>query len=273
MTEWFEGLDQEHRAHADSKGWSKPLTPEIATSILQSHRQLERHFGVPADQLLKLPKDVADPAYQQAVDRLNSMRPVPKAEDYKFDGLKFADGSDLPAEIGPKLQALAVEQRLTPAQLTATTKFLMSMADEDLAAETTSRAAAQGANQAALRQRWGAAFDANSYAVTQAMTLAGIPADVLQSIGMLPVEQYIRAMEGLFNFSKRLNEAEILRGGGPNANPSAGMTVEQATTELNRLKGDRGWFQKWMEGDQAALKTFHDLTSIIAASRVPAPAR
>src|ERR1700723_3163406 len=98
MAEWFETLDAEHLEHATAKGWNKPLTPEIATGIVQAHRAAEKLIGTDPSLLLKLPKDATDPNYQSAYDRIVGMS-VPKTPDeYKFDGIRFKNGSEFDAD-------------------------------------------------------------------------------------------------------------------------------------------------------------------------------
>jgi len=53
-TPWGE-LSEEQTGYVQNKGWENPA------GMLTSYQQLEAHVGVPADQLLKLPSQDADP--------------------------------------------------------------------------------------------------------------------------------------------------------------------------------------------------------------------
>src|SRR6185369_761088 len=67
-TPWYQGkVDAETIGHWDNKGWKKDDPIAVAIEASKQARELQRHFGVPADQLLKLPKDTTDEAGWRAV--------------------------------------------------------------------------------------------------------------------------------------------------------------------------------------------------------------
>src|SRR5512138_734393 len=64
---WYDGLDGETIGHWDNKGWKKDDPKALATELTKAWKGLEKHFGAPADQILRLPKDAADDAGWSAV--------------------------------------------------------------------------------------------------------------------------------------------------------------------------------------------------------------
>ena len=80
MAEWFEGLDAETLAHAEAKGWKDPDAGKVAAAAIRAHAGAEKLIGHPADQVLKLPKDAADPAFQAVYDRVAGMATPAKPE-------------------------------------------------------------------------------------------------------------------------------------------------------------------------------------------------
>src|SRR5690242_976648 len=59
---WHQGIDPLIIGHWQNKGYDLADPGKVALEATKQARELERHFGVPADQLIKLPKDTADEA-------------------------------------------------------------------------------------------------------------------------------------------------------------------------------------------------------------------
>src|SRR6266567_317094 len=66
-TPWYEGIDTEILGHAQNKGWKLDDPKAAFSEATKAARELQKHFGVPADQLLRLPATTADEAGWKAV--------------------------------------------------------------------------------------------------------------------------------------------------------------------------------------------------------------
>src|SRR5580693_1633942 len=81
---WYQGAgaDAETVGFWDNKGWSKDAPDKIAIEATKRARQLESHYGVPAEQLLKLPRADAGPeAWRSIHERLGAPK---ESKDYDF---------------------------------------------------------------------------------------------------------------------------------------------------------------------------------------------
>lgn len=267
MTEWYEGLDADHQATVAAKGWNKPLTPEIAVAIAQAHRAAEKHIGVPADQLLRLPKDATDPAYQGIYDRVVGMAVPKDAAGYTFDDVRFKDGTPLDDADKKFVADLALANKLTPTAARAVAAAFASRADMQVADDGAKSALLRQSNNVALRQAWGADYDQKAFAASKVIDAAGLPKAVLDFVEGLPAPDYIQAMNGLTAMSGALNEAAMLRGG-RTPDPNAGLTPQAAQERLTALQSDPKWAAAYWAGEAGAREVWAQLTSIIAKGRV-----
>src|SRR5258708_38450661 len=85
------GVDQEMVGHWTNRGWINKTAPEIAVEATKAAREAQAYVGVPAEQLVRLPKDPKDElGWKQVWQRFG----VPKeAKEYDFTPVKFADGT------------------------------------------------------------------------------------------------------------------------------------------------------------------------------------
>jgi hypothetical protein len=270
LAEWFEGLDPEHLEHATAKGWNKPLTPEIATGIVQAHRAAEKLIGTDPSLLLKLPKDASDPTYQSAYDRIVGMS-VPKTpEEYKFDGIRFKNGSEFDADDQQFIRGLATKYKLPAAVARGIAEEMVGRAEANFDATNGQNETAKAGSMAALRGTWGADYDKNAFAASQAV-------DALKELGLavptgegLDAPNFVKHMDGLVRLGAQLREANILRGSNVPRDETAGMNAEQARAHFDELKGNREWITKALTPGTAEGKVLQNLQRIMAQGRVAA---
>ena len=84
-TPWHTGVEAEMLGHWQNKGWKTDDPKEVAVAATKQARELERHFGVPADQLLKLPKANDDAIAWNPVYQRLGMPVEPKDYDLSTD--------------------------------------------------------------------------------------------------------------------------------------------------------------------------------------------
>src|SRR5438552_2036438 len=90
---WHAGIEPEILGHWQNKGWKIDDPKEIALAATKQAREAEKHFGVPADQLLKMPKPNAPPEDIKAFwGRLGAPA---EAKDYDFAAIKDAAGQPI----------------------------------------------------------------------------------------------------------------------------------------------------------------------------------
>jgi hypothetical protein len=270
-TTWFSTLSPELQAHITTKGWDKDDIQTAATKAIHSHHAAERLIGAPADQLLRLPKDATDPAYKAAYDRIVGMALPKDASEYKFDDVKFKDGTMLDEEDAAFVRNLATELKLTPEAARGVAQALAKRAEDFEAQAAGTGNLTKEANAAALRATWGAEFDNRSFAAMRSLEAVGFTKGMLEYMATLPQAEYIANMNAAVGLGQKMGEAAMLRGAGGNINtdPTVGMTAPQAVERFEMLKADPAWSKKFMAGDAEAHSEWRKLTTIMASARVP----
>jgi hypothetical protein len=268
--EWYEtALDAETLAHAEAKGWKDADATKVAAAAIKAHLGAEKLIGHPADQVLKLPKDGTDPSFQAIYERVTGMATPPSADAYKFDGVKFKDGSDLTPEDVTFVRDLAIKYKLPAPAAQGIAAELAARADGSDATETAMRETTRAANRAHLMQAWGADFDRKSFSALNAIEAAGLPKTILEHIAALPAPEYRTAMDAVVALGEKMGEAAMLRGGSaPRVDSTAGLAPPEAEARLSALQGDKVWAQKFLAGDVAARDEWTKLCTIIASGRV-----
>ncbi len=237
---WYSTLDADHQAHITSRGWEKLEPAAAAAEAVKAHR-----------------------AAMQMYDRVAG--DIPKSPDeYKFDGIKFKDGTDLQVDDVEFLRKVATDYKMPVSAARGLATALTERVNAAMDAEGASSAVSQAANQTALRQSWAAEYDRRSFTATRAVEAVGFSPEVLAYMASLPPEKYIANMNALVTIGSQLTEAAILRGGGAPTDQTAGMSREQAGARLDELKGDRATALKYLDGDRETVALFNKLMSIMA---------
>lgn len=258
---WFNGADAEIVGHIQNRGWDKLTAAEAALNAVKSHREAEKHLGVPADQLLRFPKDAAD---AEGWTRVNDRLGVPKeAKDYDFSSVKLAGDKPLPAALtealAPALQSVHVGKDAAPEVVRAIAKYL----DTQTSAAETDRTAALNAEREALKINWGSNVEANMLVAKQAATALGVTPEAVAALEN--TIGYAKVMEMFRNIGTKIGEDQFVNSKAPGG--SGIMSAEQAEATLAEKKNDAAWVNKLNEGDQTVLKEFNNLTTIIAAAK------
>lgn len=260
---WYDGLSDELKGHAQNRGLHAKPADEAARQLLQDHREAQQKLGLPPERVIRLPADAADPAWNDVYQRLGA----PKSpDDYKFEGIKFKDGTELPADFTSSIRATAAELHLPVDAAQKLAQRLVAFVDADEERTKTATAAEIGAAQVALRQSWGRDYDLNMFKTTKVIEALGWDAatiDALQNAAGTG-----KFLNGLLAMANRMGEAELLRGGSGPAQNTA-LTREQALERKATMLADQSK-RKLTEAEQTTmLAELMNLDRII----VGAPAR
>ncbi|MDZ4345715.1 MAG: hypothetical protein U1E51_25150 [Candidatus Binatia bacterium] len=242
--DWNTGVtDEGVRGWVTSKGF-KDVTA-LATSALNQ----EKLLGVPADQIVRLPKDDTPEAWAPVYDRLGRPKapadyglPVPEGDKGEFaaTAAKWFHDAGLSAR-----QARVVAEKWNE-HVTGETK-----AQRDA---MTARETEEGA---ALKTAWGANFDANAKLVDKAAATFGMTPE--QLIALKTVMGPSAAMKFVHAIGSKLGvEGEFVIGEGrPGATAN---TPEGAIAQIAALKNDRAFITRFAAGDgdaRAQMKRLH----------------
>lgn len=251
---WYEGkLDAELLGHIENKGWKKDDAIDVAINATKQARELQKHFGVPPDQLLKLPKDTADEAGWRGVrERLG----MPKeAKDYDFSSLGEVDAS-LADKMRGALHKAGVAKDSAPEVLKAVVEHLSGQKS----AADTERAARLQTERAELQKDWGSQFDFNRLTAMQGAKRLGVDeATVAKLEGEVG---YAKVMEMFRKVGAGTNEdtfVDTASGGNP-------TTRNGAVARLAELKSDAGWGKRLLAGDASTKREFDGLMQLIHGS-------
>jgi hypothetical protein len=267
---WYstiEGIDADTIGHIQTKGWDKKPANEVAIEAIRSHRAAELKLGVPADQILRLPKDMTDATAMKPIwQRLGAPA---EAKDYDFSAVekKGADGSVANAKFIDAMRQTAAELNLPKDAAARIAQSVAKYQDEMEVSGKTEIEAKLAEEKTALAQNWGNKFEANKFIATQAANKLAVamgkkPEEIASAVSALEGQVgYKAVMEMFLAIGQKMGEDKYVDSGNSN---SGVMTREQAVARLNTLKGDENWAARLLKGDTEARKELAALTTLIS---------
>lgn len=256
---WYHGAEPDLVGHIQNRGWDKKSEKEVALEAAKSHREAERLIGVPADQIVRLPKDANDPAWKQVFNRVNGTPLDPK--EYDFSTIKDAAGQPIPQAFADTLRKAAATFNLGKDAAAGVAAEVQKFFDGVEAAKATEYQAKITTEKEALAKEWGANFEAQMFIARQAATKIGFTPEEISV--MEKAAGYTAVMKRMNDLGKKLGEDKFVQGGGPNNNNL--MTKEQATAKKNELMQDKAFVNRYNSGDTAAYKEMQALDIILSA--------
>jgi hypothetical protein len=227
------GLDPEASSLVTERQWKHP------NDVIKSYRHLEKLTGVPADQIIKLPKGDDPKAWNEVYTRLG--RPE-KAADYK---LPVPDGQD------PTFSKTAAdwfhEAGVTQAGATRLATKWNEFQAAQQKAQTEQLAARDTEQVNALKSEWGANYDRLAGQVDKAAETFGMKPEQLAALKQVmgPKE----AMQFMQKIGSKLGveDAQFHDGAAPQGFNN--MSPEQAQAEIKRLQSDKLFAQEFNSKD------------------------
>ena len=251
---WYDGADPALIAHLSTHGWDKKSEKEAALAAAQSHFQAQKLVGVSPDQLLRMPKDANDAdGWQKVYEKLG----VPK--EYKFEGLKFADGKEPDKSYIDFIAQTAKDLHLTQNAAQDLAQRLIKSMDAAVSEETAEETAARQVAVDALRKEWGPKWDANMFIAQRAAAAMGVTAEELGDAQKMM--GYPKTMGMFLKIAAKIGEDALVKQDGPNG--GAIMTRTQAEGKKSELLADKAWAQRYTEGGKKELAEMTALNTII----------
>lgn len=239
--EWTSGFSDDMKGYVQNKGWKN------AQEIADSYRNFEKNYaGVGQERLLKLPESWESPEAQAVWEKLG------KPKDAKGYALKVPEKGD------PKLAEWASDVFLK-SNLTAdqAQKVMSAWNDRQTAVQTQTvenqKIALSQATEK-LKTEWGAAYDKNmNLAKSGMMALELDSATVDLMANTMGAEKVFKQLSKI---GAGIGESSFVAG-----RPAGDGTVtpEQARNEIEELKRDHVWVQKYLGGDFDAKKRMEHL--------------
>ena len=262
---WYEGLDAEHVGHVQTRGWDKLDAAAAAQAAVKGHVEAAKFIGVPADQILKLPKAEDTDAWSAVWKRLGAPE---KPTDYDFSAVTF-DDTGLTTRFQDAFRDTAAKLNMPKTMAEEFAKSVHKTLGDYGTSQTTETEAAQAADRASLVQSWGpedgTRFKANTFIGDRAAERLGVTAEVMTKLrdgmGGAAVAELFRKIGAGLGEDKFISD--------PGTGGRDVMTQEQATSRLVELMGDGrpgtgdATFQKrYTTGDSAARREIRDLERI-----------
>jgi hypothetical protein len=262
---WFSGYDADTQGHIQNRGWDKLSVDQALAQAVKAHREAEKLIGIPAEQLLRSPKDAND---AENLGRIYDKLGVPKdAKDYDFSTVKSANGEVLDAETTEFVRGLATKLHLSKDGATELAKALDGLGTGAETQELAEYNAKLTSEKEQLNKDWG------QYAAQNKIAAQNAFAKVVSALG-LTKEQSDTAMAAMekslgfgtvlkiFNaFGTKLGEDTFVN----NQQGQQGqvMTKESAKAKLDMNMKDEAWVKKYESGDVLATAEFQNLTRMM----------
>lgn len=194
---WYQsvaGVDQEIVGHWQNAGWINKKPEEIALEATKSWKAAERNVGVPADQIVRLPKDPKDElGWKQVWQRLGAPK---EAKEYDFTPVKRADGTAPEEGFQNTMREAAFRLNLPKDAALQVTSEVIKYLDSQDSAEKAELSAKLIEQKAALKKNWGPNEAANTFVANRAAAV------IAEKLGVDPAKLATNALEGVLGYDK-----------------------------------------------------------------------
>jgi hypothetical protein len=239
---WHASYDNDTKGWLQTKGYDKlESVDKVIPELVKGYRGAEQFLGVPADQLIRIPKDGDEKVMSSIYDRLG--RPAdPKGYDFKLpEGAK--------PEHADALKGMFHKYGLNPKQAAGVVADLVAMEQAEMTQGNEAAAAKRATEATALKTKWGAAYEKNSSIVEGVAHTFGMSKEQLAALSntMGPAA----AAEMLHKIGVALGEDKFVGGDGSGKfgdvkSPSA------AAVEIAQLMQDKDFQQLLQNGNKEA---------------------
>jgi len=262
---WYSGFDPETQNYITTRGLADKDPSAAFLETAKAHQEAQAYIGVPKEQLLKLPKADAPPEeWDEVYKRLGYSD---KPDDYKLDGLKRADGTDVDDGFKDFIRAQAAALKLSPAATAKLAEATLKHQESGAATQTAEQTAEATRALEQLRQSWGPNYEANKVIADNAyaaiMAAAGFDQAKMSAAIQKLGETAGRAetMQMLLAVGQKMGEDKFVGGSGPGGNLGP-RNAEQAKARIEELRKDDTFVKRYLAGGTAETKEMNDLHTL-----------
>lgn len=252
-TPWFEGkATPEIIGHWENKGWGKDDPVKVAIEASKQALELQKHYGVPPERLIKLPEG-NDPAQWKSVwQRLG----VPaEAKDYDFSAVKNAAGEPIDAKLAEALRTEMHARNVPKEAAVEIARALVKHQDSSRTEDAAVMAGKLAEEKARLATNWKGKEDINLLQARVGAERLGLTPDDVAALEN--TTSYSKTMEALRRVGAMSSEDRFVDGGTGTTGPA---TAEGAVARLAQLQSNPEWGKKLLSNDPAARAEFDQLT-------------
>lgn len=259
---WYGTPDTETLGYITARGLDKMTANDAALASIQAHREAEKLMGVPADQLLRFPKDLSD---VDGWNKIHTKMGVPvDPKDYDFSTVKTADGNPLTEDVANTMRGLVAELKIPKATASVLVQKLVDLSNKSNEGDSAVNAAELALEVDKLAKNWGFNAAANQVISDNAKRALGITDEQKEAlkgvIGHAAVEEMFR------NIGARIGEDNFITNPTPGGQKQV-MTSADAQYRLDQLQNDSVWLTKLNNGDAATLNEFNTLTTMVTMGK------
>lgn len=251
---WHDGVDAESLGHWQNKGWKVDDPKEVAMAATKQARELEKHFGVPADRLVKLPAADAKPEDIRAYyERIGAPK---EAKDYDLTSIKDQ-------AIADSLRATMHERGVPKDAAAAVAASVAKALESNATTQTTLDAGKLAEQRVNLEKNWGgkdsATFQFNHLNAMEGARRLGITPDAVKAMeGQIG---YDAVMEAMRKIGANTREDTFVERGGDGKGDVT--TMEGAVARKNELMADKEWAARYMKGGAVEAREMNRLNQMI----------
>lgn len=262
---WYDGkiTDSEVIGHIQNRGWHNKPLEEVAIAAIQSHREAEKHLGVPADRLIRLPANLGDQEAMKPVWQKLGAPADPK--EYDFSTVKNAKGEDIAQPLADVIRSTAAANNLPKTAAAALAAAVVKHQDGIEAEAAANKTAAVQKEKETLAKEWGPNATAH-----REIAKAGA-----RKLGFTP--EQVDALEGVVGYAgimKALHQVGVISGEAKpygldnnNNNQPGLLTYDQAVARKAELMADQEWSKRYLAGGSAEGREMTALIQIISRGK------
>lgn len=251
---WYSGFDADTQAYVTARGLADKSITEAFLDTAKGHREAQAYIGVPAEQILRLPKDDTDvEGWGKVWDRLGKPKDI---TGYDLSAVKVNDAA-LDEKIAETVRQTALALNLPAAAAPKLAESLAKFISERDSSGATEKAATLVTQKEALKTNWGQNYDANMIIAKGAATALGVTAEQVSALEN--AVGYDKVLELFRTIGTKIGEDKFVGSGGPNGEGNPALTKGDAVRQIEELKGDQEFVKAFLAGGTEQTKKMRQL--------------
>jgi hypothetical protein len=249
-TAWHTGIEPETLGFWQNKGYDITDPVKFGAAITKQYRDLEKHMGAPADQLLRMPKADAKPEEIAAFRQRLGMPADPK--EYDLSAVKDTSVADA-------LRATAHQTGLSKDAAAAVASAVAKALESKTTTDSVVNAAKLAEEKTALAKSWGDKYNFNLLQANEGARRSSITPEAVKA--MENQVGYAAVMEHFRKIGANTSEDTFVERDGGGGTGVA--TREGAMARKNELMSDPAWGKRFTSGDAEARREYDRLNAMI----------
>lgn len=248
---WHDGVDAETKGFWQLKGLPLDDPKAFGTKFTELYKGAEKFIGVPADQVVRLPKaDASATDLRAFYERLGAPK---EAKDYDLTPVKDAS-------IAEALRTAAHTAGLPKTAAESVAKAVATAMESAATQKTTLDTAKLAEEKTALKTNWGDKYDYNHLQAIEGARRLGISPEGVKALeGQIG---YAAVMEAMRKIGASTREDTFIeKGAGGNAGDVT--TLEGARARKEELMADKNWVDRYLKGGPAEAREMTRLNQMI----------